>query len=216
MVGRLAIGKRATSSGARPAFSRYNDRRVTETVRCLLRCLYPTMQCSPGGPRSWRRSSASCRARASSPPNRRCGRSKATGSPPIASFPWWWCCRKPPNRSPPCSAIATAKASRSCRAGPGRRSRAARCRSATAFSSAWPSSTASVRSISTIASRWSSPALPISRCRRRSSRPVSITRPIRHRRSPAPSAATSRRIPAACIASNTASPPTTCSAANWC
>ena len=113
-------------------------------------------------------------------------------------------------------AIATAKASRWCRAGPAPRSRAARCRSATAFFSAWPSSTASARSISTTASPWSSPASPISRSRRRSSTPASTTRPIRRRRSPAPSAAMSRRIPAACIASNTASPPTTCSAARWC
>ena len=38
---------------------------------------------------------------------------------------------------------------------------------------------------------------------RRWSRPASITRPIRRARSPARSAAMSRRIPAACIASNT-------------
>ena len=47
-------------------------------------------------------------------------------------------------------------------------------------------------------------------------RRVSITRPIRRARSPARSAAMSRRIRAACIASNTASPPTTCSASRWC
>ena len=39
---------------------------------------------------------------------------------------------------------------------------------------------------------------------KRWSTPASITRPIRRRRSPAPSAATSRRIPAACTVSNTA------------
>ncbi len=38
----------------------------------------------------------------------------------------------------------------------------------------------------------------------------------RRARSPARSAAMSRRIPAACIASNTGSPPTTCSASRWC
>ena len=96
--------------------------------------------------------------------------------------------------------IAIAKASRWCRAGPGPRCPAARCRSATASCSAWPSSIASARSISTIASPWSSPASPISRSPRRSSMPASITRRIRPRRSPAPSAAMSRKIPAACIA----------------
>ena len=49
-------------------------------------------------------------------------------------------------------------------------------------------------------SPWSSRASPISPSRRRSSTRASTTRPIRPRRSPAPSAATSRRIPAACIA----------------
>ena len=82
---------------------------------------------------------------------------------------WSWCCRRPPRRSRPCSAIATAKASRSCRAAPAPRCRAARCRSATACCSAWPNSTASARSTSTTASPWSSPASPISRSRRRSS-----------------------------------------------
>ena len=48
------------------------------------------------------------------------------------------------------------------------------------------------------------------------SMPASITRPIRRARSPARSAATSPRIRAACIASNTASPPTTCWASSWC
>ena len=81
------------------------------------------------------------------------------------------------------------------------RSRAAPCRSPTACCSAWPSSTASARSTSTTAWRWSSPASPISRITHGGRRPrASTTRPIRRRRSPAPSAATSRRIPAACIA----------------
>ena len=60
-------------------------------------------------------------------------------------------------------ATAIAKASRSCRAAPAPRSPAARCRSATACCSAWPSSTASARSTSTTASPWSSRASPISR-----------------------------------------------------
>ena len=45
---------------------------------------------------------------------------------------------------------------------------------------------------------------------------ASTTRPIRRARSPARSAATSPRIRAACIASNTGSPPTTCWASSWC
>ena len=61
-----------------------------------------------------------------------------------------------------CCAIATPRASRWCRAAPAPRCRAARCRLTTACCSAWPSSTASARSISTTASRWSSPASPIS------------------------------------------------------
>ena len=68
------------------------------------------------------------------------------------SCPWWWCCRKRPSRWQRCSVIATAKASRWCRAAPAPRCRAARCRSATACFSAWPSSSASATSISTIAS----------------------------------------------------------------
>ena len=67
-----------------------------------------------------------------------------------------------------CCAIATTRASRWCRAAPAPRCRAARCRSPTACCSAWPSSTASARSISTTASRWSSPASPISRSATRS------------------------------------------------
>ena len=43
---------------------------------------------------------------------------------------------------------------------------------------------------------------------------LSTTRRTRRARSPAPSAAMSRKIPAACIASNTASPPTMSSASN--
>ncbi len=103
-------------------------------------------------------------------------------------------------RSAACWPIATTKASRWCRAAPAPRCPAARCRSPTACCSAWPSSTASARSTSTTAWWWRSPASPISPSRRRSSMPASITRPIRPRRSPAPSAATSRRIPAACTA----------------
>ena len=61
-----------------------------------------------------------------------------------------------------CCAIATTKASRWCRAAPAPRCPAARCRSPTACCSAWPSSTASARSISTTGSRWSSRASPIS------------------------------------------------------
>ena len=78
---------------------------------------------------------------------------------------WWWCCRRPPSRSPRVLPIATPKASRWCRAAPAPRCRAARCRSTTACCSAWPSSTASARSISTTASPWSSRASPISRSR---------------------------------------------------
>jgi glycolate oxidase len=53
--------------------------------------------------------------------------------------------------------------SRWCRAAPAPRFRAARCRSTTACCSAWRNSTASARSITTTAWRWSSPASPISR-----------------------------------------------------
>ena len=47
-------------------------------------------------------------------------------------------------------------------------------------------------------------------------RPGFITRPTRRARSPARSAAMSRKIRAACTASNTASPPTICSASKSC
>ena len=55
------------------------------------------------------------------------------------------------SRSRRCCAIASERASRSCRAAPAPRCRAARCRSPTACCSAWPSSTASARSTSTTA-----------------------------------------------------------------
>ena len=55
-----------------------------------------------------------------------------------------------------------ARRSRSCRAAPAPRCRAARCRWPTASCSAWASSTASSRSITTTAAPWCSPASPIS------------------------------------------------------
>ena len=67
------------------------------------------------------------------------------------------------SRSRTCCAIATKTASRWCRAAPAPRCPAARCRWTTASCSAWRSSTASARSITTTAWRWSSPASPISR-----------------------------------------------------
>ena len=58
-------------------------------------------------------------------------------------------------------------ASRWCRAAPAPRCPAARCRSATASSSAWENSSASARSTSPTASPWWSPASPISPSPRR-------------------------------------------------
>src|SRR6516165_3759312 len=61
-----------------------------------------------------------------------------------------------------------------------------------------------------------SPASPTWRLPRPSKKPAFITRRTRRARSRARSAATSRRIPAGCIASNTVLPATTFSASRWC
>ena len=66
------------------------------------------------------------------------------------------------------------------------------------------------------ARRSCSRACAISRSPKPRRRTASTTRPIRRRRSPARSAATSPRMRAACIASSTASPCTTCAACAAC
>ena len=147
------------AASAATAFPAIVSARMIAEWRRDARCRDPMPPCWRAAPRSC---AALARDRAGRGRDR--GRARnaalrvATGSPPIASCRWWWCCRRRPSRSPRCCAIATTRASRWCRAARAPRSRAARCRSPTACCSAWPSSTASARSISTTASRWSSRA----------------------------------------------------------
>ena len=89
---------------------------------------------------------------------------------------------------------------RSCRAAPAPACRAARCRSGMASCCRSRASARSSKSIRMRAPRPCSRACAISRSPKPPRLTACTTRPIRRRRSPARSAATSPRIPAACIA----------------
>ena len=118
-------------------------------------------------------------------------------------------------RSSRSCAIAWPTRSRSSRAAPERRFRAAPCRSPTAFFSAWASSTRSSTSMWPTAASSPSRASPISASPTPCRVWASTMRPTRRARSPARSAEMSPRIRAAFTASNTGSPPTTSSASKW-